>query len=986
MYQPLRPFGKDTTKVQVVDNTPMRIDSLDFSSMSPEEIQKQSQLEICDRNLYNLDVSRTPTTNGPLDRRLGTSSKATQCETCFHDQKLCNGHWGYVRLEAACFHIGYLAYTIDVLNSICKTCSRVLLSDKSRQNNLKTLRKPTTDSFQRKALLKRLQAECKKTRRCPHCDASNGPVRKVAGHACKLVHLKFEFFHKSTAKSKKPPPDKVLFDHAMETYCQANPDNTRHTRKAVDDLPAVKVHRLFCRIPTEDCELLGLNPDKGRPESYLWTYLPVPPSNIRPSVPGDQGTTEDELTTKLSEIIDLNTRLKMAVDRDEHMSIQMDYYEKLQDHIAMYINSHAPGLNKSEYGKAIRSFCSRLKGKQGRFRGNLSGKRVNYSGRTVISPDPNLSVEEVGIPIHVAKILSYPESVTQFNIQQLREAIKTGADNYPGANHIRKKYTGHQISIKIVQALGDDKHHKAANELRVGDIVHRHLINGDIVLFNRQPSLHKLSILCHKVRVHDGRTFRFNESVCIPYNADFDGDEMNIHVPQTEEARAEAQELMGVKHNLVTPKNGAPIIAPIQDFITGAYLLSKKDRFFTKFQFSQIIGWMFDATGFQDPETEEHQGYDLPPPTIYKPMYLWTGKQVFNVLMRPSKKCKVMVNVEATLREFKPVKGQPLAEDENDAYLIIRNSEIMCGVMDKNAIGDGKKTSVFFVILRDYGEDYAVAAMNRMAKVASRWLTQQGFSMGVGDVYPSKELEAKKQRLIDKAYTTTTELIDDFKKGRLTRYPGCTEEQTLETKISKILSDVRNDAGAACFEELSRHNAAVIMAKSGSKGSMINVSQMTAGVGQQMISQKRVENGFQDRTLPHFAKGSRDPASKGFVSNSFFSGLTPTEFIFHAMSGREGLVDTAVKTAETGYMSRRLIKSLEDAYVVYDNTVRNSTGSIIQFSFGDDFLDPAHLEGNKQPLNFERTFSHAIVRYSLHTTKHKLTAFRNPLDMLIIPN
>jgi DNA-directed RNA polymerase III subunit RPC1 len=957
MYASLDPFDA-YGKAQVVDDTPMCVGALDFGVMPQEEIQKQAQIEVSDRNLYNLDPARTPTAFGPLDRRLGTSSKTSTCSTCYSDQRSCNGHWGFVRLEAPCFHIGYLSFTIDILNQICKSCSRILLSEKPRKDFIKSLRRPNVDSFQKKAYLRKIQAECKKVRRCPTCDASNGPVRKVPGHACKLVHLKFEAYLKSTAKSKKPPPDKILFDHSLQEYLKTNPENARHIKRAVDDLPAIKVHRLFCNIPTEDCELLGIDLNKGRPESYLWTYLPVPPSNIRPSVPGDQGTTEDELTTKLSEIIDLNTLLKGVIERSEHISFQMDYYEKLQDHIAMYINSHAPGLNKSEYGKAIRSFCSRLKGKQGRFRGNLSGKRVNFSGRTVISPDPNLSVEEVGIPVHVAKILSYPETVTKHNIEILQEMILRGSEQWPGANGVRKR-DGWNVAIRVISGLGHLQ--KVAANLQLGDVVNRHLINGDIVLFNRQPSLHKLSILCHRVRVHSGRTFRFNESVCNPYNADFDGDEMNIHVPQSEEARAEAIELMGVKHNLVTPKNGAPIIAPIQDFITAAYLLSNKDKFFTKAQFSQIMGWMFDATGFEDPDTGEYQGYALPPPTIWKPNYLWTGKQIFNVLMRPSKKCKVLVNLEAKLPEFQPIPGQPPEMSPTDSYLVVRNSEIMCGVLDKSAIGHGKKTSVFFVMLRDFGEDYAVQGMNRMAKLASRWLAQQGFSIGVGDVYPGKTLEEKKTVLIDKAYAQTEIFIEQYRLNQLPRLPGCTEVQTLETKISKILSDVRNDAGAVCFEELSRHNAAVIMAKSGAKGSMINVSQMTAGVGQQMISQKRVENGFQDRTLPHFPKGSLEPRSKGFVSNSFFSGLTPTEFIFHAMSGREGLVDTAVKTAETGYMSRRLIKSLEDAFVVYDNTVRNSSGNVIQFSFGDDFLDPTQLEGDKQPVNFGRTFSHATV-------------------------
>ncbi|KAF2665315.1 DNA-directed RNA polymerase III [Microthyrium microscopicum] len=962
MIGPLGPAASALPKGQVSDRTPMRIGALDFGVMSQDEIEKQAQLEVSDRNLYDLDAERNPTKNGPLDRHLGTSSKTAICATCGHEQRSCNGHWGFVRLEAPCFHIGFLAFTVEVLNQICKSCSRILLPHAERQNYLKSLRKPNLDSFQKKKLLQRLQADCKKVRRCPHCDSSNGPVRKVPGHACKLMHLKFEFFFKSAAKSKVAPPDKDLFDKALDNYTKKNPDNARHMKKALDDLPAIKVHRLFCAIPTEDCELLGLNLQKGRPESYLWTHLPIPPPNIRPSVPGDQGTTEDELTTKLSEIIDLNTRLREAIRLNEHLNIQMDYYEKLQDHIAMYINSHAPGLNKSEYGKAIRSFCSRLKGKQGRFRGNLSGKRVNFSGRTVISPDPNLSIEEVGIPEHVAKILSYPQMYAprlDSLKRSLEAAIKNGPERYPGANGIQK-LNGPHISLKVAHQIGDKKIKQIIAELQPGDIIHRHLINGDIVLFNRQPSLHKLSVLCHRVRVHQSRTFRFNESVCNPYNADFDGDEMNIHVPQTEEARAEALQLMGVKHNLVTPKNGAPIIAPIQDFITASYLISHKDQFFNKSQFSQIIGYMFDADMFEDPDTGKLQRYELPPPTIRKPMYLWTGKQVFNVLMRPSRECKVLVNVEGKLKQFKP--NALLAPDMSpeDAYMVVRNSEVMCGQMDKSAIGDGNKSSIFFVILRDFGEDYAVQGMNRLAKLSSRWLAHQGFSIGVGDVYPSDRLTKLKNELTDSAGARVKELIAMLKNKTLTRDPGCDMDQTLENRISKILSEVRNDAGQACFNELSPHNAAVIMAKSGSKGSMINVSQMAAGVGQQMIGGARVENGFQDRTLPHFDKGSRDPASKGFVANSFFSGLTPTEFIFHAMSGREGLVDTAVKTAETGYMSRRLIKSLEDAFVVYDKTVRNSSGKIIQFSFGDDFLDPAELEGNKKPIAFERTFRHAI--------------------------
>ena len=251
--------------------------------------------------------------------------------------------------------------------------------------------------------------------------------------------------------------------------------------------------------------------------------------------------------------------------------------------------------------------------------------------------------------------------------------------------------------------------------------------------------------------------------------------------------------------------------------------------------------------------------------------------------------------------------------------------------------------------------------MNRLARLSARWLTNQGFSLGISDVYPSDALTAKKMNLIRTAEAKCYELIDLYNKGELERDPGCDEEMTMENQISGILSKVRQEAGDACFAELSRRNSPLVMAKCGSKGSNINVSQMVAAVGQQIIGGKRVLEGFQDRTLPHFAKGSRDAPAKGFVGNSFFSGLNPTEFIFHAMSGREGLVDTAVKTAETGYMSRRLMKSLEDLSAQYDNTVRNSSSGIVQFQYGDDKLDPVDMEGSAKPVHFDRSFTHAVT-------------------------
>ena len=837
----------------------------------------------------------------------------------------------------------------------------MLLPEDARRTYLKQLRRPNLDSLQRKMILRRVTAECKKIKACPYCGTVNGVIRRVPHHALKIVHEKFRAYNMSHAKGKTPPPSKVEFDRSFEEARAGNPELDRHMKKALDDMNPLKVLNIFRRIPSSDCELLGMDPIGGRPDMFIWQYMPAPPVCIRPSVQQDTASTEDDITNKLGDILQISNIIKMGLEKGQSIQTIMEQWDFMQLQLATYIDGSAPGLQQAGFGKAPRGFNQRLKGKQGRFRQNLSGKRVDFSGRTVISPDPNLGIDEVGIPRRVAIKLSYPEKVTRHNIDNLRACIKRGAKRHPGANYLVKR-NGQKKMLEIFsKQSGYDMLEKFANMLEVGDIVERHINNGDIVLFNRQPSLHKLSILAHRVKVRPWRTFRLNECVCTPYNADFDGDEMNLHVPQTEEARAEAEELMGVKYNLATPKNGAPIIAAIQDFITAAYLSTNKDRFFDRKTFCQICSYMFDGNSVIDPDTRERFPVEIPPPSILKPERLWTGKQIWNVLMRPNRKSKVLVNMEAPCKQYKAVKNTCPDMNADDAYLVIRNSEVMCGVMDKATIGDGKKDSVFYVLMRDFGPDYAVQAMNRLAKLSARWLTDQGFSIGIDDVWPTSQLSKRKKDLMQQAEYKCDQLLEKFKVSKLERDAGCDEETTLENKISGILSGVRESAGAQCLEELARWNAPLIMAQCGAKGSNINVAQMVAAVGQQIISGKRVMDGFEDRTLPHFAKGSKRPPAKGFVANSFFSGLTPPEFFFHAMSGREGLVDTAVKTAETGYMSRRLMKTLEDLSAQYDHTVRNSSAGIVQFQYGDDKLDPVDMEGKAKPVHFERSFMHAIA-------------------------
>ncbi|KAI1179141.1 DNA-directed RNA polymerase III subunit RPC1 [Nemania sp. FL0916] len=938
-------------KHQVVDKLPKRFKNLKFGVQSNQDIVNQGVLEVSDRSMYDIDKGREPTQNGVLDKRLGTSSKTGICTTCNERLADCIGHFGYVRLPLPAFHIGYIKFTISILQNICKDCSRVLLLESERRAYLRELRRPNIDNMKRVAICKKINDQCRKMKQCCYCGAINGQIRKVG--ALKLVHDKFVSFNKSTSAKKQPPPSKIEFDNSFTEARKHVNDLDKHLRKAFEDLNPLRVLNLFERITPDDCELLGLNPSEGRPEMFLWRYLPAPPVCIRPSVAQEGASNEDDITTRLGDIVFACGLIRAALQKGTALQTIMEQWEYLQLQLAVYVNSDVPGLRDNGVTKTMRGFCQRLKGKQGRFRGNLSGKRVDFSGRTVISPDPNLAINQVAVPMLVAKNLTYPERAHRDNITKLRQCIINGPAVWPGAQAILK-VDGDHTPFRVSLRFGDKE--AAAKELRIGDIVERHLEDGDIVLFNRQPSLHKLSIMSHLVKVRPWRTFRLNECVCGPYNADFDGDEMNLHVPQTEEARAEAVTLMSVKHNLATPKNGEPIIAATQDFITASYLLSSKDNFFDRRTFTYIVMHMMDGITH----------LDLPPPAILAPQRLWTGKQIFSMMMRPNKSDPVKINLDAKCREYSDPAPAPSGHRKrapdmcpNDGWLVVRNSVVMCGRMDKSTVGSGKKDSVFYVILRDYGPDAAVTAMNRLAKLCARMFTNRGFSIGIGDVFASPDLTAAKNNLVEQGYLESDNFIKQFNENKLQKATGCSIEETLETKISGVLSKIRQSAGEYCIKSLSKNNAALVMATSGSKGSLLNVAQMIATVGQQVIGNARIADGFQDRTLPHFHKNTRHALAKGFVRNSFYTGLVPTEFLFHAITGREGLVDTAVKTAETGYMSRRLMKSLEDLSTRYDDTVRTSGDGVVQFQFGADKLDPVDMEGTAVPVHFERTFSHA---------------------------
>ena len=585
-----------------------------------------------------------------------------------------------------------------------------------------------------------------------------------------------------------------------------------------------------------------------------------------------------------------------------------------------YLDNEVAGCPPARHrsGRPLKTLSQRLKGKDGRFRGSLSGKRVNFSSRTVISPDPNLSVSQVGVPRAVANEMTIPVRVTTYNIEELRQIVRTGpvrADvNSPcGANYVIRPDNRRL-------RLGADNLDTVADMIEPGYTVERQLRDSDVVLFNRQPSLHRMSIMAHRVKVMEGRTFRLNPAVCPPYNADFDGDEMNMHVPQTEEARAEATILLSVHENILSPRFGGPIIGGIHDHVSGIFMLTHDVRWFTKEEALYLLRYTAIERMPEPGKVEDGSEF-------------WSNKQVFSVILPEHLN---MVFHASSCQNCDVCKKELC---ERDAYVRVIDGKLESGTIDKKAIGafDGQ---IVNRVIRQQGMRRAAKFIDDLTKLSIRAIMLDGFSFGIDDEDLSKTEYGQIDDVLNNAALDVDRRIKIYEDGQLEPMPGRTVEETLEMQIMQVLGKARDQTGQIAGRHLGLGNSAVVMAVSGARGSMLNLTQMAGCIGQQSVRGERIVRGYDDRTLPHFRKGDRGSDAHGFIQHSYKGGLNPTEFFFHAIGGREGLVDTAVRTSQSGYLQRRMINALQDLKVAYDGTVRTTGGRIIQFEYGEDGTDP----------------------------------------------
>jgi len=917
--------------------SPKEIGEISFGLMNPEEYREMSATKVITADTY--DDDGFPIDMGLMDPRLGVIDPGLECKTCGQRSGSCNGHFGHIELAAPVIHVGFAKLIRRLLRGTCRECNKLLLTEDEKDEFLGDIERTKGLKQDVSDVTKAAIREARKKNNCPYCGEAQYDVKHEKPTTYyEVQQVLASDYPERIAAAMQPGEDED--DQGMSPQELAEKTGLaidrineilsgefrprREDRKAIEkalgeDLTTEDMNKLmpsdirdwFEDIPDEDIEVLGIDSEHSRPEWMILTVLPVPPVTARPSITLDNGQrSEDDLTHKLVDIIRINQRFMENREAGAPQLIIEDLWELLQYHVTTFCDNEISGTPPARHrsGRPLKTLSQRLKGKEGRFRGSLSGKRVNFSARTVISPDPTLSLNEVGVPDRVAKEMTQTMVVNEQNVERARQYVRNGPEGHPGANYV-KRPDGRRVRVteKVCEEL--------AERVEPGWEVQRHLIDGDIVIFNRQPSLHRMSIMAHEVVVMPYKTFRLNTVVCPPYNADFDGDEMNMHALQNEEARAEARVLMRVQEQILSPRFGENIIGAIQDHISGMYLLTHTNPHFNESQASDLLrGTSIDE--LPAPAGQEDDGTDY-----------WTGRQIFSELLPDD------LNME-----FRGTIGEPV---------VIEDGQLVEGTIADDEVGE-YGSEVVDTICKVYSHTRARIFINEVASLAMRAIMHFGFSIGIDDETIPGEAQERIDEAMANAYDRVQELIDSYERGDLESLPGRTVDETLEMKIMQTLGKARDSAGDIAEDHFSGDNPAVVMAESGARGSMLNLTQMAGCVGQQAVRGERINRGYEDRTLSHFKPDDLSSEAHGFVENSYTSGLTPKEFFFHAMGGREGLVDTAVRTSKSGYLQRRLINALSELETQYDGTVRDTSDTIVQFEFGEDGTSPIKVSSEDE--------------------------------------
>ncbi|RWS26622.1 DNA-directed RNA polymerase I subunit RPA1-like protein [Leptotrombidium deliense] len=991
------------------ENVAFQFSGMSFKIYGSDEIKRLSVLEIT--NPKTFDALGHPTQFGLCDTAFGPIGKNDLCSTCGGNFIDCTGHYGHISLpvpllKISCFHCHRLLFSpISLEIVLCQWKAIELgldyLVDEIKDISTMLLNEEFSDvTIMREYVAGKLKERIDEELAIVGNKAVKMQVRNVVEKQCtllkdlitgKLIKASKNCFHcsnkkrgmdivnnssivmkasKGARKSLQEPGS--LQDGPLSDVTESNltmDGNTFYTASDARNHLRELWKNERDALQTIFSVLKSVSSEEYPTDVFFFDSILVSPNKFRPLMFMGGKQFENPRTTLLQSImihkITVANLLKSV--KDESLSKENKVAEVTKLHYAWQrLQLLCNRLYDSELDKLPEKRPPGVKQiiekKEGLFRKHMMGKRVNYAARSVILPDPYIMVDEVGIPLVFAQKLTYPQPVTWWNREQMKQAILNGPSVYPGATTvimgdgtcIRLKPNDINQRNAIANMIGTSKEHRVKT-------VNRHLITGDVLLLNRQPTLHKPSMMAHRARILTGeKTMRLHYANCKSYNADFDGDEMNAHFPQSEFGRSEAYNIATVNNQFLVPKDGTPLSGLIQDHIVAAALMSIRGVFFTKEDYQELV---FGAISFLNKKIS------ILKPTIIKPIELWSGKQVITTIIlnlvpegkpAPSLSISSKIRPNALMTHPRKVFAEgcsPLQEGEMcESEVIIRKGELVCGIVDKANIGS-TPYGLAHCFYELYGGKYSTAFMTALARLANNFLQiKSGLTLGILDILVEEDADKKRKKIIAKSneagkkatakalnidsYNDTQLLTEKYREAHCSRDPQGLK--LLDNFMKSQTDELNNQISKVCLDGLVKrfpYNNLQLMIKAGAKGGTVNALQISCLMGQIELEGRRVPLMMSGRTLPSFVPYDTSPRAGGFVTGRFLTGIRPQEYFFHCMAGREGLIDTAVKTSRSGYLQRCLIKHLEGLVVNYDLTVRDSDGSVIQFFYGEDGLD-----------------------------------------------
>ncbi|CAM0876906.1 unnamed protein product [Alopecurus aequalis] len=1103
-----------------LEATSVELDSILFGFYTEEEVRRISVKKLTKPD--RLDAKNCPVPGGLLDPAMGAVNAADTCKTCAQPPMVCPGHFGHIELAKPLFNPLLFDTLRDLLRATCFTCRKFRMSSQlvfryARELELlakgdvaqaKDLQESaaldeddemaedvsssdhrenrTWTSVQLKEALSVFSKLMKKrVNKCANCGSKCPPIKcqiygwlKIQDKNGSAARRKAIADYKLEGDAHSHDPNENAVSGLSDDTVKGSRDQTRHlSDDRTNEIPLLTTEvesilkdlwekeARFCMLLCDFQQNLSVSEKKRGYEMFFLKSLLVPPNRFRPSTVSSLGIMEHPQNVMLGKVLEANLALQHDNAHPNHRDI-LTRWRDLQTSVNLFYDSSKGLVKSGNDGQGIRQLLDK---KTGILRQKMMGKRVNHSCRTVISPDPFLAVNEIGIPPAAASKMTYPEKVTPWNTKKLQEAINNGGEIHPGATHVKVNNHMYKLSVDppkrraVAKQLpasrgsishpGKDPKHEFESK-----VVYRHIQDGDIVLVNRQPTLHKPSMMAHVVRVLSGeKTIRMHYANCSTYNADFDGDEMNVHFPQDEISRAEAINIVDANKQYIGPRSGEAVRGLIQDHIVGAVLLTKVDTFLSREEYSQLVyGSCVSSTsspsqsGKRVSVMNDDDALKLLPPAICKPKPLWTGKQVITTILNHLTKGHPPFTVEKegkipvkyltpkerhgagdNTRDPKECAGDE-TKDPDEQVLFIHDNELIKGMIDKKQFGN---YGIVHTVQELYGADTAGRLLSIFSRLFTLFLQFHGFTCGVDDLLLSQDKDQQRKEILETSEERSEEVHMDFTKQgysicveglasdssstvkmveeelkkfgairpggiqvrkksdgfyfgfvefkskksmqkaieaspitidekeilikqkqadidlvklqmdveKVVRRIGESGNVMLDKKMLSAFNLLTSDVNKCMFPYGLRKpfpkNCLTLMTATGAKGSDVNMTQISSLLGSQDLEGTRVPRMISGKALPCFPPWDTSSRAGGYVSDRFLTGLRPQEYYFHCMAGRNGLIDTAVKTSRSGYLQRCLVKSLESLFVSYDHTVRNVDGSIIQFCYGEDGVD-----------------------------------------------